>query len=238
MQCAILAGGLGTRIRSITGDAIPKALIPVAGRPFVDRQLEWLSRTGVTEVVFCIGHLGGQLRDFTGDGARWGLRIRYVDEGRTLRGTAGALRMAADQGALEERFLLTYGDSYLPVSFQEVWDAFLRSGKPALMAVFRNGGRWDRSNVQARADGTVRYEKGIPAGTPGFDFIDYGVSALERRALLERVPAGEVVDLAGVLGALGREGLLAGHEVHQRFYEVGSPEGLADLEAFLRGRET
>jgi len=237
MQCAILAGGLGTRIRSVTGDAIPKALIPVAGRPFVDRQLEWLSRTGVTSVVFCIGHLGAQLRDHAGDGARWGLSIRWVDEGSALRGTAGALRLAADQGALEERFLLTYGDSYLPVSFQEVWDAFLRSGKPALMAVFRNAGQWDRSNVQVRPDGTVRYEKGVPAGTPGFDFIDYGVSALERRVLLERVPPGEQADLAAVLGALGREGLLAGHEVRQRFYEVGSPEGLADLEGFLQGRE-
>jgi NDP-sugar pyrophosphorylase family protein len=237
MQCAILAGGLGTRIRSVTGDAIPKALIPVAGRPFVDRQLEWLAHTGVTSAVICIGHLGAQLKDYTGDGSRWGLRLAYVDEGSVLRGTAGALRLAADQGALEERFLLTYGDSYLPVSFQEVWDAFLRSGKPALMAVFRNGGQWDRSNVRALADGTIRYEKGIPPGTPEFDFIDYGVSALERRVVLERVPPGQPVDLAGVLGALGREGLLAGHEVHQRFYEVGSPEGLADLEGFLRGRE-
>src|SRR3954468_15519384 len=104
MQCVILAGGLGTRIRSVTGDAIPKALIPVAGRPFVDRQLEWLSRTGVTEVVFCISHLGEQLKGFTGDGSRWGLRIRFVDEGPALRGTAGALRLAADQGVLEERF--------------------------------------------------------------------------------------------------------------------------------------
>src|SRR5438045_911304 len=106
MQCAILAGGLGTRIRSLTGDAIPKALIPVAGRPFVDRQLEWLARGGVTSVVFCIGHLGAQLRDFTGDGSRWGLEVRYADEGAALRGTGGALRLAADQGALEERFLL------------------------------------------------------------------------------------------------------------------------------------
>ena len=237
MQCVILAGGLGTRIRSITGDTIPKALIPVNGRPFVDRQLEWLARTGVTSVVFSIGHLGDQLRAFTGDGARWGLSVRYVDEGTVLRGTGGALRLAADQGALEERFLLTYGDSYLPVSFQEVWDAFLRSGKPALMAVFRNAGQWDRSNVQLRPDGTALYEKGVPAGTAGFDLIDYGVSALERRVVLERVQPGERVDLAAVLGALSREGRLAGHEVHQRFYEVGSPQGLADLEGFLRGRE-
>ncbi|HVE82685.1 MAG TPA: NTP transferase domain-containing protein [Myxococcales bacterium] len=237
MQCVVLAGGLGTRMRSVTGDAIPKALLPVAGRPFIDLQMEWLARTGVTSAVLCIGHLGAQLRDHAGDGSRWGLRLHWVDEGEHLRGTGGALRLAADQGALEERFLLTYGDSYLPVSFQEVWDAFLRSGKPALMAIFRNRGQWDRSNVQALPDGTVRYEKGIPAGTPGFDFIDYGVSALERRVVEQRIPPGPPVDLAGVLGALGREGLLAGHEVHQRFYEVGSPEGLADLEDFLRGRE-
>ena len=64
-----------------------------------------------------------------------------------LRGTAGALRLALDEGALEESFLVTYGDSFLPIDFAAVFRAFTACGKPALMTVFRNDGRWDTSNV-------------------------------------------------------------------------------------------
>src|SRR5580698_4019540 len=110
MQCLILAGGLATRMRPLT-ETIPKALIPAEGRPFIDHQLGWLASHGVTDVVLSVGYLGGALRDHVGDGAAFGLRVRVVDEGRELRGTAGAVRLALDEGALDERFLLTYGDS-------------------------------------------------------------------------------------------------------------------------------
>src|SRR4029077_4747165 len=116
VQCVILAGGLATRMRPLT-ERIPKSLIPAGGRPFVDHQLEHLAAHGVTEAVLSIGHHGGALRAHVGDGARFGLGVRYVDEGSELRGTAGALRLALDEGVLEETFLVTYGDSFLPVDF-------------------------------------------------------------------------------------------------------------------------
>ncbi len=232
-QCLILAGGLGTRMRPVT-ETIPKALIPVNGVPFVDHQLRWIAAHGVAEAVLSVGWLGGMLRDHVGDGAQFGLRVRWVDEGRDLRGTAGALRLALDEGVLEESFLVTYGDSYLPIDFGEVAAALARSGAPALMTVFRNDGRWDRSNCVVEG-GRVHYDKRRrdPALAARMHHIDYGLSALRRDVVAERVPAGARADLADLFHALSVEGRLAAHEVHTRFFEIGSPEGLQDLERHL-----
>src|SRR6187399_822153 len=146
MQCVILAGGLGTRMRPRT-ETVPKSLLEVAGRPFIDHQLAWLAAHGTREVVLSVGHLGEMIEAHVGDGSRFGVSVRYVSEGSALRGTAGALRLALDQGVLDEEFLLTYGDAYLPVDFAAVAAAFQHSGKEALMTVFENEGRWDTSNV-------------------------------------------------------------------------------------------
>lgn len=234
LQCVILAGGLGTRMRPVT-EAIPKALVPVNGVPFVDHQLAWLAGHGVSEVVLSIGHLGGMLRDHVGDGARHGLRARYVDEGENLRGTAGALRLALEEGALEESFLLTYGDSYLPVDFGAFAQAFERAGTPAMMAVFRNEGRWDTSNVVVAGERVALYDKRRrdPVAAARMAFIDYGLSGLRRSVVEERVAPGTRADLADLFHALSVEGELAAYEVGTRFFEIGSPSGLADLERFL-----
>lgn len=233
LQCAILAGGLATRLRPVT-DTIPKALVPVAGRPFVDHQLAWLARDGVTDVVLCIGHLGDRIREHVGDGAAHGLRVAYVDEGAELRGTAGALRLAYDQGALAPVFAVLYGDSYLPVDVAAVRGAFEGRGAPALMTVFRNEGRFDASNARLEDGWVVRYEKGLadPAAA-GMHHIDYGLSILDRDIVLADVPPDAVADLATVYTRLAAERRLAGLEVAERFYEVGSPAGLAELEAHL-----
>ena len=242
MQCAILAGGLGTRLRPIT-ERIPKALVEVCGEPFAHYQLSWLAEQGVDEAVYLIGYKGELLREFVGDGSRWGLHVRYVDEGERLRGTAGALRLAAENGALRERFFTLYGDSFLPISLGPVWKAFDERDE-ALMTVFRNAGRFDRSNV-IYADGRVAlYDKRAEGATAAaMDFIDYGLSVLRRDTVERRIPAGETADLADLMNALSREGRLGGYEVAERFYEVGSPSGLADFENFAqacglaRGRE-
>jgi NDP-sugar pyrophosphorylase family protein len=223
-------------------DVRPKALLPVAGRPFIDLQLEHLAAHGVTKVVLSIGYRGEMLREHVGDGARFGLAVSYVDEGADLRGTAGALRLALAQGALEEAFLLTYGDSFLPIDFSEAWSAFRRAEAPALMTVFRNEGRWDTSNVIFEADRgdagrVVLYDKRRqtrPAAD--FSYIDYGLSALERRVVEDEVPALGKSDLAEVFHALSRRGQLAGLEVRERFHEIGSPEGLEELETWIAAR--
>ena len=242
MQCVILAGGLATRMRPLT-ENVPKALLSVAGRPFIDHQLDWLVRHDVARVVLSIGYRGELLREHVGDGARFGLAVSYVDEGANLRGTAGALRLALARGALEDAFLVTYGDSFLPVDFGAVWETFRRSGRPALMTVFRNEGRWDTSNVifeagaQDDAGRVVLYDK-RRATRPAADFtyIDYGLSALERRLVEAEVPAAGKADLADLFHALSVRGALAGLEVPERFHEIGSPEGLAELETWIAAR--
>jgi NDP-sugar pyrophosphorylase family protein len=235
MQCVILAGGLGTRMRPRT-ETVPKALLEVAGRPFVEHQLVWLAAHGVDEAVLSVGYLGEMIEHHVGDGARFGLRVRYVSEGRELRGTAGALRLAFDEGVLAERFLLTYGDSYLPIEFGAVGRAFVDSGAPALMTVFHNEGRWDTSNVvfDEASGRVVLYDK-RRALRPAEDFryIDYGLSAFERGVVEREIPPRERHDLADVFRELSLRGELAGFKVTERFYEIGSPSGLADLEARL-----
>jgi len=230
MQCVILAGGLGTRMRPLT-NTCPKTLLPVGGRPFAYHQLHWLASQKVDDVIYCIGHQGDMIRRYWDSEPKPVRSIRYVDEGEQLRGTGGALRLAHLQGVLDELFLVIYGDSFLPVEFAPVWRSFHDSGMPALMTVLRNQGRWDRSNVVYENGRLILYDK---QANPRMQHIDYGLSAF-RRELFDQMP--EVFDLAMLLHQLSLEGQLAGFEVQQRFYEIGSPQGLSDLEHYLDIRE-
>lgn len=232
MQCVILAGGLGTRMWPETR-TIPKTLLPIAGTPFATWQLSWLARSGIDSVVYCVGHLGEQIRDHVGDGGSWGLSVRYVDEGDHLRGTAGALRLAFDERALEEDFLVLYGDSWLQIDPAGVLRAARERREPALMTVFRNDGRWDGSNVVLEGARVARYAKGLIPLPPEMRWIDYGLLAFRREVIGERVPPGTPADLAPVCGGLAGDGLLAGFEVSQRFYEIGSVAGRDELEALF-----
>ena len=226
MQCVILAGGLATRMRPLT-DTCPKTLLPVCGRPFAYHQLHWLAAQGVDEVIYCIGHQGEMIRRYWESVPKPVRSIRYVDEGEQLRGTGGALRLASELGVLDESFLVIYGDSFLPVEFPPVWRAFQASGMPALMTVLRNEGRWDRSNVIYENGRLLLYDKQTDSR---MQYIDFGLSAF-RRDLFDQRP--EVFDLAVLLHELSLYGRLAGFEVQQRFYEIGSPQGLRDLEQYL-----
>jgi NDP-sugar pyrophosphorylase family protein len=216
---------------------VPKTLLQVAGRPFADWQLGWLADAEITSVVYCIGFMGEQIREFVGDGRQWDLRVTYVDEGRELRGTAGALRLAADRGALEDRFLVLYGDSWLQVDPAEVFQASIHSKKPALMTIFENAGRWDASNVIFR-DGVVeRYAKGLDPTPSEMRWIDYGLSVFTRDLVLDRIPPGEKMDLAPVCSALADSGELAGWVAAERFYEIGSASGIVEAAALLSQRD-
>jgi NDP-sugar pyrophosphorylase family protein len=237
MQCVILAGGLGARMREVSASQ-PKALIPVCGRPFIDHQLELLAAGGVEQVILSIGYGGAAVQSHVADGGAFGLDVRYVDERDALRGTAGALRLALDQGVLTDAFGVLYGDSYLPIDLQPVWDAFRASGLPALMTVFKNDDRWDRSNVVLAGRRVALYDKhGTHPSPKRRRWIDYGLSVLSAELIDERVPFGSVADLADVYHDLSVEGKLAGLEVDERFYEIGSPAGLAELEGYFAGKE-
>ncbi len=232
MQCVILAGGLGTRVQELHPD-VPKTLFPVAGRPFASWQLDWLADQGVSRIVYSIGHLGHQVRDFVGNGSRWGVSVNYAEEPAELRGTAGALRLAIDDNLVDPEFFVLYGDSYLTVALADVERAFHQTPAPALMTVLRNEGRWDTSNAVLEDRLVVRYEKSLPNPPPEMRWIDYGLSLVTRDVILQNVPEGRGSDLAELYATLSRRRDLAGYEVMDRFYEIGSPQGLADLELRL-----
>ena len=224
---ALLAGGLATRMRPQTLWTA-KSMLPVAGEPFLGHQLRLLAAQGIREIVICCGHLEEQLRRYAGDGSGWGCRIRYSPDGPAPLGTGGALRNALP--LLGPRFLVMYGDSYLPAPLGPIWQSFLHSRAVGMMSVYRNAGRWDVSNVEV-SEGNIRdYNKEFQ--TPQMRHIDYGFSCFRAEAF-DPWPAGSRFDLADVMTDLLVRGQLAACEVNERFYEVGSPAGLAELDAFL-----
>jgi N-acetyl-alpha-D-muramate 1-phosphate uridylyltransferase len=231
LPVAILAGGLATRLRPIT-ETIPKALVEVAGEPFILRQLAYLQTQGVHRVVLCVGFLGEQIRDVVGAGAGSGLSISYSQDWPDLLGTGGALKKALP--LLDSQFLVLYGDSYLPIDFNAVERYFLASGKPALMTVQRNADQWDKSNVLFSDNAIVEYNKRAP--TAGMKHIDYGLGALSAQVLAD-VATAEAFDLADIYHRLSLSGQLAGYEVQKRFYEIGSHKGLAEAADYFKGKE-
>jgi NDP-sugar pyrophosphorylase family protein len=225
---ALLAGGLATRLRPIT-ETIPKSMVQVAGEPFIGHQLRLLAREGISDVVICTGYLGEQIEAYVGNGSRFGCHVRYSADGDRPLGTGGALRLALP--LLGERFLVMYGDSYLNTHFRPVYEAFCSCGLPALMTVFRNESRWESSNVEF-ADGIVRsYDK--LNRTPAMHYIDYGLGVLDAGVVRE-CAEGTAFDLAELYGGLAGRGMLAGYEIRERFYEIGSPAGLTETDAFIR----
>jgi NDP-sugar pyrophosphorylase family protein len=226
----ILAGGLATRLGSVARE-IPKALVEVAGRPFIDHQLTLLRGRGFREVVLCVGHLGEQIEAHVGTGTPHGLVVRYSYDGPRLLGTGGALRRALPR--LGELFWVMYGDSYIDLDFTKVLGEFAPQEAAGCMTVLRNDDRWERSNVRFEAGRLLEYGKKTP--TPPMRHVDYGALLLRRRAV-ERIPPTGRYDVADLLAALAREGQLVGHEVSQRFYEIGSPQGLAEARTWLEAQ--
>ena len=225
---AVLAGGLGTRLYPATR-TMPKALIEVAGRPFIAHQLELFARRGIREAVYCLGHMGEQIEQYVGDGSRFGISVRYSYDGDHLRGTGGAVCQALP--FLGNEFFVTYGDSYLDIPYGPIVETFRATDAPALMTVFKNDGNWDVSNVEYDNNQILAYSKKNP--TFRMHHIDYGL-LLMRPEAFEEWGGGEALDLAAVLEKLVSMGRFAGFETAMRFYEVGSMTGINDLSVYLR----
>ena len=228
LPVAILSGGLATRMRPMT-ETIPKALLLVAGLPFVHYQLAQLARQGVKKVVICVGYLGEMIEADVGDGSRFNIEVLYSHDGNKLVGTGGALKKAIN--LLGDEFFVLYGDSFLPIDFSAVEAKFKQANKPALMTIFQNQGQWDSSNVEFENGNLIEYNKHQPNSR--MKYIDYGLSVIAADSL-KNPEWGNVFDLSLVFHSLSRQSQLAGLEVFERFYEIGSPSGLADLEGFIR----
>jgi NDP-sugar pyrophosphorylase family protein len=230
LPVAILAGGLATRLRPLT-EKIPKSLLEVNGEPFIVHQLRVLKANGARQVVLCVGNMGEMIRELVNDGHAYGLDVDYSLDGTTLLGTAGALKQALPK--LGESFLTLYGDSYLLCDYSAIAREFTASGKQALMTVFRNEGKWDTSNVEFQNGEILAYSK--IEQTPRMNYIDYGLGAFQAKAF-DCVQTGQACDLAELYGRILAARQLAGIEVRQRFYEIGSREGLEETARFIAAR--
>lgn len=227
LPVAILAGGLATRLRPIT-QTIPKSLVEIAGKPFIHHQLKYLNEQGIKSVVLCIGYLGEMIEQFVGNGSHWGIDVKYSSDGPSLLGTGGALKLALP--LLGEQFFILYGDSYLPIDFSNVEKTYIASGKKGLMTILKNQNRWDMSNVEFDAGKVIEYNKTVIR--PQMHYIDYGLGIVQS-AVLQAYPAEQSFDLSKVYNDLSLDGELAGYEVFERFYEIGSHQGMMDTQAYL-----
>jgi len=223
----ILSGGLGTRMSSLYPD-LPKALIPINKEPFIAHQLRLLARQSVSEVILCVGHLCEQLEDYVGTGKNFGLRVSYSYDGDKQLGTGGAVLKAIKN--IGEPFAVLYGDSYLETQFLPLKKAFFDSKKLGLMTIYKNNNRWEKSNLSSDCGLIIDYNKINPSSN--MQFIDYGLSIFDQRAFdgfTDKIP----FDLSDLFSVLINKQQLAAYEVRERFYEIGSPEGLNQLKEYL-----
>jgi len=219
MQMVILAGGKGTRLGKIS-DTIPKSMIEICGKPFLEYQIELIKKHNITDIVLCAGYLYKHIEDYFQDGSKFGVQIRYSkDDGL---GTWGAIKNAND--LLDDEFFIMYGDSYLPINYSNVETAFLASGFPAMMVVYKNEGKYDRSNISYYNDRVIHY---------GYEenmmYIDYGLSVFTKKCVMYDYGR-ELKELVCSLVSMNK---LKGYEVFNRFYEIGSLSGLVEFEDYI-----
>jgi MurNAc alpha-1-phosphate uridylyltransferase len=230
LPVVILAGGLATRLQPVTLK-IPKALIEVAGRPFIHHQLALLREKGVNQVVLCVGHLGKMIEDYVGDGSRFGLGVRYSYDGGKLLGTGGAVKKASD--ILPDVFMILYGDSYLDIDFRPVVRRFFAENLPVLMTVYHNRNAFAESNILMKEGRILIYDK--RTHDQARDYIDYGLIVM-RKDVFGPYPVNEPFDLSLLLSRLVGSGQVAAFEVGRRFYEIGSVQGIKETEEYIRNR--
>ena len=230
LPVVILTGGLGKRLGQKTSNKA-KALIDVAGKPFISRQLNYLYEQGIKEVVLCIAHFGEQIKDYIGNGSSYKLKITYSEDGDKLLSTGGSVKKASQ--ILDKNFFILYGDSFLPINFSRVEKAFFQEKKPALMTVLKNLGQWDVSNVFFE-NKCVIYNKKKPL--INMDYIDYGLNVVNN-SIFHAFPSNKAFDLSDIFEDLSNKNLLAGFEIHDRFYEIGSIKGLNDTIEFFKKKE-
>jgi len=232
LPIAILAGGLGTRLKPIT-ETIPKSLLEVAGEPFIAHQLRELSLQGIKDVILCVGYLGNRIEEFVKDGSEYGVSVSYSYETNNLLGTGGAINNAIH--LLNDEFFVIYGDSWLEIDYFSVFESFRNSDCSALMTVFHNEGRWDTSNVEMEGDSIKIYSK--TRLNNRMTHIDYGLGILKSE-VFEKYPKGSNFDLAEIYEKLSKSRNLATFEAKNRFYEIGSYEGLSELNKIIKQKES
>ena len=229
MPIVILAGGLAQRLRPLT-DNIPKSLILINNKPFVDWQLHLLREKGITKVLFCLSYKSQMIENHVGDGSRYDLDIKYSLDGPEALGTGGAIKKALP--ILENKFMVLYGDSYLDLNYEQTESVFLSCDKPAMMTVYKNDGNYDKSNIKFTKNRIEKYEKS--SSDPNLTYIDYGLSFFTKEVFEQKMFV-DRFDLSDLCGNLIENDRMYGHEVFERYYEIGSYKGIKDISKHLKG---
>jgi NDP-sugar pyrophosphorylase family protein len=227
-SAVVLAGGLGTRLRSIVADR-PKVLAQAAGQPFLNYILNYLASQGLQQVVLCVGYLADQVQDFAGDGSAWDLHINYSLEDNPL-GTGGALRKASIQ--IEGPFFALNGDTLFMVNMSALWLAHCSIRPLATVALLPVSDGSARGCVTLDENNRIISFNEKPAAT-GVALVNGGVYVLEPGAL-DSVPANQPVSIEReVFPDLAAQGLLAGYVQAAYFTDIGTPESLLAFEKDL-----
>jgi len=226
MQAVILAGGLGTRLRPFT-ESIPKGMVSVGNRPFLEHQILHLREQGIEEILLLVGYLAETIIGAFGDGSQCGVHISYSREATPL-GTAGALKMA--QSKLEHEFLLLNGDTYLPITYADVTDTFRTLQPLGLVVAFRNKDADTKSNLAVSPDMRV-LDTHLSGGH--LTHVNAGVMVFSRR-ILDFIVGERMCSLEGDLfPQLIRMRALWAYETQVPFYDMGTHSGLRRLEKVL-----
>jgi MurNAc alpha-1-phosphate uridylyltransferase len=228
LSMLILAGGYATRIKPLT-ENIPKSLVQINGKPFVDWQLNLLARKGISEVVLSVSYRADLIKNYVGDGSKYNICVKYSEDGNRQLGTGGAIKKALP--LLTDKFMVLYGDSYLDLDYKKAEKAFNLISMPAMMTVYKNSGKYDKSNVKLESSGLAYYDKSTV--DTDFNHIDYGLNFLSKSIFKSKKWTGSF-DLADVFREISSKGELGGLEVSDRFYEIGSFEGIEDFANFLK----
>lgn len=228
-QAVILAGGKGTRLRPLTYK-IPKSMIPVGNKPFLEHQINLLRRFDINDIVLCIGHLGDKIYNYFKDGSDFGVIIRYSVEKKPLD-TGGALKNAENE--LNSSFLVLYGDTYLPIDYNNFASCFSKNKKIGLLALYDNSEGIARCNISMNEQNLItKYNKDSP--TEDMSYIEAGVSAFEKK-LLDYMPHNQNISLErSVYPELIKIKQLMGYKTSQRYYDIGTPERLKLIRRVLR----
>ncbi len=228
MQVAILAGGLATRLGDLTRNQ-PKSMVKIWGEPLLEYQLELLKRGGIKDIVLCVSHMGEQIERHFGNGREYGVNIKYSVEDKLL-GTAGALKKA--ETLLNDIFFTIYGDSYVFVDFPAAMRYFKSQKKLALMTVYKNYDRYDRSNTAVEGNLVKKFSK--KEKTKDIIYIEYGANIF-RKGVMKMIPENQFHSLEELFPHLIEMDELLAFDVKERFYEIGSSQGLKEFKEYIQG---
>ena len=221
-----MCGGLATRLGSLAKN-IPKSMIDIEGKPFLEHQIEMLKKHNITDIVLCAGYLSEKIEDYFGDGSKFGVNIKYSHDGKKPLGPIGAIKNA--ESLLDDVFFIMYGDSYLSVDFQKAYSFFKEHDKLGLMVVYKNNDKYDKSNLIIKDNMVVGYKEKEAV------YIDYGTSIISKKAL-DLVPKNTMYSTGQFFSDLISKKELLAFEAEKRFYHIGSPDALGELRNYIRSQ--